>query len=57
MDWDIIITGLIDGIWHAPKDVLIQAALTFLSNQLLGKYLKSLNHEDKLKAIRTYMII
>ena len=46
MDQDIIITGLIDGI-HSM----------FLSNQLLGEYLGSLNHEDKLKAICTYVII
>lgn len=57
MDWDFIITGLVDGIRRTPEDVLIQSASTFLSDQLLGEYLESLNHEDKLEAIRACMIV
>ena len=51
-----IIAGLVDGIWHTTEDVLIQFTSTFCG-QLLGEYLETLNHEDKLQVIQACMIV
>ena len=51
-----IIVGLVDRTQHTTEDVLIQFASMF-HGQLLGEYLETLNHEDKLQAIWACMIV
>jgi hypothetical protein len=57
MDRDVIIAGLVDGIRRATEDELIQSTSIFLKDPLLAEYIESLDHEDKLEAIRACVIV